>query len=323
MEVVEVKTARLGRAGPHISVVGFGAWEAGMGREWGVAPPEDQVVNAIRTVLETGIGWIDTAEVYGDGRSEELVNRAIAGHRDDVLIATKVAPQPDGTGFRPDQIATACRKSLERLGTDRIDLYQLHWPDRTGVEVEETWAAMAALADEGLIRFLGVSNFDRDLIERCEKVRHVDSLQQQFSMLHLDDRELIRWCGETGIGVLSYGPLGYGLLTGAIGRHTTFSPGDFRGTEGWDAYESMFAPGRIEGSLAVLEAMRPIAERLGVTPPQLALAWNFHQPGVTAAIAGSRNPEHVGSNAAAGDIELDRATLAELEQVLSLGPAFA
>jgi aryl-alcohol dehydrogenase-like predicted oxidoreductase len=312
--VVAVRTARLGHAGPEISVVGFGAWEAGMGREWGVAPPEDQVVQAIRTVLDTGIGWIDTAEVYGKGRSEELVSRAIAGHRDEVRLFTKV---------RPEQVGKACRNSLERLRTDHLDLYQLHWPDDTGVEVEDTWGAMATLVDEGLVRFVGVSNFDRELIQRCEKVRHVDSLQQELSMLHLDDRELIRWCGETGIGVLSYGPLAYGLLTGAIGPETTFPPGDFRGSAGWDAYDEMFKPGKIDRSLAVPDAVRPVAGRLGLTVSQLALAWNFHQPGVTAAIAGSRNPEHVRSNAGAGEVELDDATLAELEALLPLGPAFA
>ncbi|MEW6060171.1 MAG: aldo/keto reductase [Actinomycetota bacterium] len=318
-----MRTARLGHAGPDLSVVGFGAWEAGMGREWGVAPPEDQIVQAIRTVLDTGINWIDTAEVYGDGRSEELVGRAIAGRRDEVLIATKVAPEPDGTGFRPDQIGKACRKSLQRLQTDRIDVYQLHWPDEAGVPVEDTWGAMAALVDEGLVRFAGVSNFDRGMIERCEEVRRVDSLQQELSMLHLDDRELIRWCGEAGVGVLSYGPLAYGLLSGAIGSGTTFAPGDFRGTpDYWHPYDEMFKPGRIERSLAVAGAMRPIADRLGVTLAQLALAWNFHQPGVTAAIAGSRNPEHVRSNAAAGEVELDEATLTELEELLPLGPAF-
>jgi aryl-alcohol dehydrogenase-like predicted oxidoreductase len=318
-----MKVHQLGRSGPELSVIGYGAWEAGMGSEWGPPPPEERVLRAIRTVLETGINWIDTAEVYGAGRSERLVARAIAGHRDEVLIATKVAPRPEGSGFRPEEVAAACRGSLERLETDRIDLYQLHWPDDTGVPVEETWGAMAGLVDEGLVRFVGVSNFDRALIERCERIRHVDSLQQEFSMLRLDDRELIRWCGEAGIGVLAYGPLAYGLLTGTIGPDTRFAPGDFRGREGEDAYESMFRPGRIERSLAVVEAMRPIAERLGLQVSQLALAWTVHQPGVTAAIAGSRDPDHVRLNAAAGDVELDAETLAELESALALGPAFA
>ena len=313
-----MRTAKLGSRGPDISVIGFGAWEAGMGREWDDAPPEEQVVEAIAMVFETGINWIDTAEVYGNGTSEHLVGRAVAGRRDELLIATKVAPAPAGTGFGPDQVHEACRKSLERLSTDRIDLYQLHWPDATGVPIEETWGAMASLVDEGLVRAIGVSNFDRELIERCLAVRHVDSLQQEFSMLVLDDRDLIRWCGDVGLGVLAYGPLAYGLLTGAITDKTKFARRDHRRVE--KGY--LFGPGKRERSLAVADTMRPIADRLGITVSQLALAWTVHQPGVTSAIAGSRNPDHVRSNAAAGDVVLDAATLAELEQILRLGPAF-
>ena len=315
---------RLGSKGPELSVVGYGAWEAGAGSEWGDAPPKEQIVAAIRTVLDTDINWIDTAEVYGDGRSEEMVALAVTGHRDEVLIATKVAPEPDGTGFRPEQVRRACIDSLRRLRTGHIDLYQLHWPDDTGVAMEDTWGEMAALVDEGLVRAIGVSNFSRARIERCEAIRHVDSLQQEFSMLQLEDRELVAWCGENGTGVLSYGPLAYGLLTGAIGPGTTFDATDFRsGKDQWDFWEKMFAPGKLERSLAVVEAMRPLAERVGCTVGQLALAWNVAQPGVTSAIAGSRNPEHVRSNAAAGNVELDAAALEELETALRQGPSFA
>jgi len=196
-------TRRLGSSGPEISVIGFGAWEAGKGAEWGAAPPDDQILRAMGAAFDAGIDWIDTAEVYGKGISERLVAEAVAGRRDDVAIATKVAPAPEGSGFRPEQVRAACEASLERLGTDRIDLYQLHWPDATGVPVEETWGAMAELQDAGLVRAIGVSNFDRTLIERCEAVRHVDSLQQEFSMLQLRDRELIRWCGQHGTGVVT------------------------------------------------------------------------------------------------------------------------
>jgi len=173
---------------------------------------------------------------------------------------------------------------------------------------------MTALVDDGLVRFIGVSNFDRDLIERCEAIRHVDSLQQEFSMLELRDRDLIRWCGERGTGVLSYSPLAFGLLTGAIGPESRFDREDVRAgrDEG-----SLFAPGTRERNLAVVGSLRPVAERLGITLAQLALAWNVHQPGVTAAIAGSRNPDHVRSNAAAGDVELDDATLSELDAIVS------
>ncbi len=308
-----MRRRRLGSHGPEMSVIGFGAWEAGGGSEWGTAPPEEQTLQAITAVFDCGIDWIDTAEVYGDGRSEELVSRAVGGRRDEILILSKVAPASDGSGFRPEQVRSACQRSLRRLQTDRIDLYQLHWPDETGVPLEDTWGAMASLADDGLVRHIGVSNFDQPLIERCEAIRHVDSLQQEFSMLQQRDRELIGWCGDHGIGVLSYGPLAFGLLTGAITAETAFAEGDFRADEEGD---SLFGSG-FEASLAAVERLRPIAERLGISLAQLALAWNVHQPGVTVAIAGSRDPEHVRSNAAAGDIELDDATRSELDAVVS------
>ena len=209
---------------------------------------------------------------------------------------------------------SACEGSLRRLGTDHSTCTSSTGrtsaaPDRGDLGRD------GELADDGLVRFIGVSNFDRDLIERCEAVRHVDTLQQEFSMLRLEDRDLIRWCGEQGTGVLSYGPLAYGLLTGAITSETRFDRGDFRG--GDEEGGSLFAPGNRERNLALVEALRPIAERLAITLAQLALAWNVAQPGVTAAIAGSRNPDHVRSNAAAGDVVLDEATLSELDAIVS------
>jgi methylglyoxal reductase len=306
-----MRTRRLGSRGPEISVIGYGAWEAG-GDAWGPNESEAVVVEAIQAGLDAGIDWIDTAEVYGDGVSERLVGKAIQGRRDGVLVATKVAPQPEGSGFRSDNVRKACEGSLERLDTDRIDLYQLHWPDAEGTPLEETWGAMAALQDEGKVGSIGVSNFDREQIERCLAIRHVDSLQPEFSMLNRENAELIRWCGEQGVGVVSYGPLAFGLLTGAVTAETRFPPGDWRGQK---QSEGPFAD--LARSLEVVDRLRPVAERLGCSLSQLALAWNVHQPGVTAAIAGSRNPAHVRTNAAAGDIVLDETTLAELDAILA------
>jgi aryl-alcohol dehydrogenase-like predicted oxidoreductase len=305
-----VRRRKLGARGPEISVVGYGAWEAG-GAAWGPNESEDVVIDAIRTGIDAGIDWIDTAEVYGDGVSETLVGRAISGRRDEVVLVTKVAPQPEGSGFAPAQVRDACEKSLGRLGTDRIDLYQLHWPDTSGTLLDDTWGAMSELHDAGLVRSIGVSNFDREQIERCLAIRHVDSLQPEFSMLVRENAELIRWCGQQEIGVVTYGPLAFGLLTGAITADTRFPPGDWRGEKQDDG---PFAD--LARSLDVVDRVRPVAERIGCTMSQLALAWNVHQPGVTAAIAGSRNSAHVRANAAAGDIELDQATLAELNALL-------
>lgn len=313
-----MRTRRLGSNGPEISVVGYGAWEAGGGSEWGSAKPDEQIVAAIRAGLDAGITWIDTAEVYGSGRSEGLVGRAVSGRRDDALVFTKVGPSPEGTGFRAQEVHKAIRGSLRRLGVEHVDLYQLHWEDSTGVPVEETWGAMVELVDQGLVRYIGVSNFERDLIERCEAIRHVDSLQPELSMLHLDNRDLVAWCGEHGVGVISYGPLAFGILTGAITRETTFDPGDHR-APGGEVYENLLRPGVVDGTVAVVDGLRSIAERLGITVSQLAIAWNVAQSGVTGAIVGSTSPDHVRSNAAAGDVELDGATLDELERVRSLG----
>lgn len=316
-----MKTKRLGSEGPELSVVGFGAWEAGEGL-WGPNESEEKVIEAIHAGLDAGINWIDTAEVYGGGKSETIVGKAVSGRRDEVLVATKLAPRPDGSGFRADQVRRGCEGSLERLGVEHIDLYQLHWTDDS-VPVEETWTAMAALVDEGLVRWIGVSNFDTELIERCRAIRHVDSLQPQLSMLHLKNRDLVEWCGQNGIGVVAYGPLAYGLLTGAITAETQFGPDDWRGSGGTSYYQRLFRPGKLEHSLALVEALRPVADRLGMSMAQLALAWVFHQSGVTSAIAGSRNPKHVRQNAEAGDVELDQKTLDELEEILPLGPSFS
>ena len=170
---------------------------------------------------------------------------------------------------------------------------------------------MGDLQDAGLVRHIGVSNFDRSQIEVCLAIRHVDSLQPEFSMLTRANGDLIRWCGEQGVGVVSYAPLAYGLLTGAITTETRFPDGDWRGTE---QDEGPFSD--LGASLAIVEGLRPIAERLGCGLAELALAWHVHQPGGTSAIAGSRNPEHVRTNASAGDVELDDVTLKELDTLL-------
>lgn len=306
-----VRTKPLGSKGPDLSVIGFGAWEAG-GDTWGANESEDAVIGAMQAGLDAGMNWIDTAEVYGKGVSERLVGRAVADRRDGLLVATKVAPGPEGSGFHPGQVRAGCEGSLGRLGIDVIDLYQLHWPDSAGVPVEDTWGAMSHLVDAGKVRHIGVSNFDRGLIERCESIRHVDSLQQELSMLALDDRDLIRWCGQQGTGVVSYGPLGFGLLTGKISREQAMSASDWRRSD-----EGPFTEEKLDHDFAIVEALRPIAERLGITMAQLALAWNVAQPGVTSAIAGSRNADHARDNAAAGAAELDGQTVAEIERVLA------
>lgn len=316
-----VKARSLGKDGPEISVVGYGAWEAG-GADWGPNESDDAVVDSMRAIFDAGIDWIDTAEVYGQGRSEELVARAVAGRREEVLIFTKVAPDDEGSGIRPEEIRKAIQGSLSRLRTDHVDLYQVHWPDDR-IPVEDTWGAMAELVREGLVRHIGVSNFDRPRIERCVPIHPVTSVQNQFSLLHQDDRaELLPWLAEVGIGYLAYAPLGFGLLTGAVGHGTAIHEGDWRGRQragSTEEGEGPFSPGNFERNLERVDRLRPVAERLGDSLSTLALAWALAQRGVTATIAGSRNPAHVLSNAGAGDVTLDASTLQEIDSIFGPG----
>src|SRR4051812_49057722 len=294
---------RLGSQGPEISVIGYGAWGAG-GEMWGDEGPSERVRDAMRAAIEAGGNWIDTAEADRDGRSEILAGDVVRDHRDDVLIFTKVAPF--ATGTRPEEVHKAIRGSLERLGVEAIDLYQIHWPDEERVPVEETWGAMAECVDEGLARAIGVSNFDRSLIERCMAIRHVDSVQNECSLLAPEDPSLLRWLEDQGVGFLAYGPLAYGLLTGAVTEETRFSDDDWRSGERWQLgyYERLFAPGAFQKNLAAVERLQAIAQREKLPLATLALRALCSVEGVTAAIAGSRNPGHVRSNADAGDVIL-------------------
>ena len=198
-------TRQLGTTDLHITRVGFGAWAIGGGGwSFGWGPQDDNdSIGAIRCALELGVNWIDTAEVYGRGHSEELVARAIAGRRDEVLIFTKVAPDEEGSGIHPEGIQKAIQGSLARLQTDHVDLYQVHWRDDR-IPVEDTWGAMAEVVKEGLALHIGVSNFDRPRIERCLPIHPVTSVQNEFSLVHQDDRaDLLPWLAQQRIGYLA------------------------------------------------------------------------------------------------------------------------
>jgi aryl-alcohol dehydrogenase-like predicted oxidoreductase len=301
-----MRTRTLGASGPEISVVGYGAWQAG-GRNWGDRSPDDEVIAAMRAAIDSGQTWIDTAEVYGKGHSEELVGRAIAGRRDDVLLFTKVAPDDEGSGIRPEEIHAAIRASLRRLGTDRVDLYQVHWPDDS-VPLEETWGAMAQVVADGLSVRIGVSNFDRARIERCREIHPVASVQNELSLLRQDDRgALLPWLAAEGIGYLAYSPIASGILTGRYAADFRFPENDWRRDE--------FPPERLADAVPRVDRLSAVADRLGVTAAQLAVAWVTHQPGVTAAICGTLSAENARANSAAGDIELDSETLAEIDAI--------
>jgi myo-inositol catabolism protein IolS len=272
-----MRTSPLADTGIELTAIGLGGYEL-EDPETGSVETAQRVIAA---ALDAGIDWIDTAEAYSAGGNETLIGRVLGGGAD-LKLSTKVAPEPIGSGFRPEQIASACRASLARLATDHVDLYFLHLPDETGVPLDETWDAMVRLVDDGLVLAIGLSNFSREDLDRCREVRDVDVIQQGFSLVdHLDERDLIRYCGQTGTAVVTYEPLGSGILTGAVTRDT--DPISVWGEDfvEWGFYQRLFAPGKIERSLAVVDRLREMAERLDITVPKLALAWNLAQPGVT------------------------------------------
>jgi myo-inositol catabolism protein IolS len=312
-----VETREIRTTGAHISVVGLGGYELEDDPGW--AGARDIIEAAIRA----GTNWIDTSEAYFDGMNERTISAALRDVGEKVLLSTKVAPAPDGTGFEPDRIRDACAKSLARLGVDRLDMYLLHFPGDDDVRLEDTWTAMRGLVDDGLVRLAGLSNFDREQVERCLAVGPVDVIQEGLSPIdHLDHRELFRWCEERSIAVVTYEPLANGMLAGAIR-----APEDLARVVGedymeWPFWQRLFSPGRFERSQTVVDGMRAVAGNIGCTVAQLALAWNLRQPGVTATLAGSRNPVHVRENAEAASIELTDAQVAELDALIPLGPTF-
>lgn len=233
----------LGKSGVEITVVGFGAWAAGGGGwsfSWGPQDDDDSVA-AMRHAIDLGVNWIDTAGVYGLGHSEEVVGRFMRAlpSADRPLVFTKCGLQWDESdrmmkskrSLRPEGIRSECEDSLRRLGVERIDLFQFHWPDESGVPVEDSWATMLALVDEGKVRLAGLSNFDTTLLDRCEAVGHVDSLQVPFSLIRrgIVERE-IPWCRAHEAGVICYSPMQTGILTDTFSgdRVARMAPDDWR-----------------------------------------------------------------------------------------------
>ena len=319
-----MRTSRLGSQGPEITRVGFGSWAVGGPWKFGWGPvDDDESVAAIRHAVESGVNWIDTAAVYGYGHSEEVVGRAIQpfAQGEDVLVFTKCGrswygrpPDVVENDLRPDSIRFECEQSLRRLGVERIDLYQFHWPDHaTGTPVEESWATMAALQDEGKVRWLGVCNFDVELLERCEAIRHVDSLQPPLSLLARGARtSLVPWARDHGIGVITYSPLVSGLLSGTFDRARVERLHD----TDWRKTSPLFQEPQLERNLELVERLRAIAVRLGTEVAPLAVAWVLAVPGVTGVIVGARQPHHVDGWLPAADLRLSDEVLAEIEEAV-------
>lgn len=310
-------TRRLGTGGPEITTVGFGAWAAG-GGGWAFAwgPQDDgQSVAAIRHAVSRGVNWVDTAAVYGYGHSEEVVGRALAGipGSERPLVFTKCGlrwndadrMQQPVRDSSPARVRKECEDSLRRLGTEAIDLYQFHWPDQSGTPVEDSWGEMLKLVEEGKVRWAGVSNYPTPLLEKAERLGHVQSLQPPFSMIRRDvGGSEIPWCAAHGTGVIVYSPMQSGLLTDSFtaDRVAAFPADD------WRRRAPEFQPDRLPRNLALRDALRPIAAKHGVSVAAVAVAWTLGWP-ITAAIVGARSPEQVDGWLAAASVRLDASDL--------------
>lgn len=322
---ITLETRAVGTSDVRLSVIGLGgAW---VGNEPDDASEVARATAVLRASDEAGINWLDTSENYFGTGNESVIGLALRALPEDFLVCSKAAPgalaSGGGTGFRPEEIRRACEASLQRIGRDHLDVYLLHWPDDTGVPLADTWGAMAGLADDGLVRSIGLSNYERDDIDRCHRQRPVDVIQTGLSLLdYLEDRPMIAWCGEQGIAVQIYEPLASGILTDATLDEVRAR---WAGTAWEDAssFQRMLSPGKDARTTAVVDGLRPIAAQLGATVAQVALAWVLRQPGVTTAIAGSGNPDRTRSNARAADLDLSPDVLRAIDDLVPLGPAFA
>ena len=323
----------LGESGIKASVVALGTWAIG-GWMWGGTDETDSI-DAIHAGLDAGINLIDTAPVYGFGRSEELVGKAIAGRRDNVVLATKcgLVWHTDGGDFffhsdgqhpvseksdrevhryiGPDSIKYEVEQSLKRLGTDRIDLYQTHWQETT-TPIADSMGALMELKQEGKVLAIGVSNATCAQMDEYRAAGQLDCDQERYSMLDRGlDAEQLPYCAKNNVAVLAYSPLALGLLTGKIGPDRIFNEGDQRKNNG------RFSPENLKKVHAMLSEIQPIADAHSVTMAQLVIAWTVAQPGLTHALVGARNPQQARENAAAGDVTLSADELKTIDKAIS------
>ncbi|MEA2418111.1 MAG: hypothetical protein QOE60_317 [Thermoleophilaceae bacterium] len=313
-----MRYVELGRSGLNVSRICFGTWQ--FGGDWG-AVERDEALAAVRAALDQGVTFFDTAQAYGFGESEALLAEALADdiHRDDVIVATKGGLRRTDGGVErdstPDFLREGVELSLGHLGVEAIDLYQVHWPDHN-TPFEETGAALKQLVDEGKIRHVGVSNFSPAEMEQLSRAVEVETDQPPYNLFNRGiEQDVLPYCRERDIGVLVYGPLSHGLLSGH------FDPSSLDEND-WRRGHEPFAGDNLERNLEVVERLQQFAEQRGHTLPQLAVAWVLAQPGVHVAIAGARRPAHIEGIAPAAEIELSQDELAEIDELTAAGRAW-
>jgi aryl-alcohol dehydrogenase-like predicted oxidoreductase len=317
-----VQYRELGGSGIRLSVIGLGTWAMG-GGDWKFGwgdQDEGAAVAAIVRAVELGINWVDTAAIYGEGRSEELVARAMqqipAANRP--LIATKCGRVPLGNGeigkcLKRESVIAECDASLRRLQTDCIDLYQLHWPE-PDEDIEEGWQTLVDLKQQGKVRHIGVSNHSVSQLQRLQAIHPVTSNQPPYSMIARDiEAAVLPYCGQQRIGVICYSPMGKGLLSGTFTRErvATLSAKDHR------TRDVRFQPPQLEINLAFAARLAELARQLGWSVTDVAIAWTLRRPELTSAIVGARSPQQIEQTATAGDRVLDDTSLAFLERAIA------
>lgn len=313
---------KLGYSDLYLTPIGLGTWAIGGGNNpygWGPQDDADSIAT-IHRALDLGINWIDTAAGYGHGHSEEIVGKAIAGRRDEVIIATKcgILWKEDGSDIyghlKADSIRREVEDSLRRLNVDVIDLYQIHWP-WPDEDIEEGWSTIADLIREGKVRYGGVSNFSVEQLKRIQPIHPVASLQPPYSMLAREiEEELLPYCAANNIGVIVYSPMQSGLLTGKMTKErvASFPDDDWRKTR-----SPYFQEPQLSINLEFVEGLRPIAARNGRPLSQLAIAWVLRRPEVTGAIVGARRPSQIEETVGAATWKLSEEDIAEIDALLA------
>lgn len=311
-----------GRTGLEVSAIGFGCWEIGGG--YG-AIEQSEFERAVGRALDLGINCFDTAEGYGFGASERALAQALGSRRKEAIIVTKFGigyrDKPNLRDASPARLVSSIEQSLANLGTDCIDVYLVHWPDHV-TPFEETMRALEDVVRQGKARFVGLSNFKRDEIDACMRTRRVDVVQYGWNLFDRRmQRDVFPYCREHGIGVMAYGSLAYGLLTGTFSRDTNFGSDDWRARAdkmgSIKLFDSLFGPDHFAKNLAVADDLKALAARHGRSLPQLALRWAISNPVVSTALVGCRTVAEVEDNAGALDWAMTESDVGEIDAIFA------
>jgi myo-inositol catabolism protein IolS len=311
-----------GQTGINISAIGFGCWEIGGG--YG-SIEETEFVKAVNRALNVGLNSFDTAEAYGMGASEKSLAKALGSRRKDAVVTTKFGVgypgKPNYRDSSRQRVMDSIEKSLQALNTDYVDVYLIHWPDRT-VPFEEPMRALDDLVKQGKVRAVGLSNFKLDEIKSCTAARHVDVVQYCWNMF--DRRmqtEIFPYCRENQIGVMAYGSLAYGMLTGTLNEESAFEKGDWRAKRGQlmnlNLFQHLFGTEHFLKNLRAVEELKAIAARYGKSLPQLALRWTLSNPVISTALVGCRSPKEVDDNIGALGWSISDADMREIDAIFA------